>query len=72
MDSEELKETDEVNLNSSIMTEEEREEILQELCKVCIKLSKHGRSGDGCGVSFSFCVCPVGRGDQHTEAGLVL
>lgn len=37
------------------MTEEEREEILQELGKVCIKLSKQG--GDGWGVSFSFCVC---------------
>lgn len=58
LDSEQLRETDEeVNLSSSIMTEEEREEILQELGKVCVKLSKHGRSGDGWVVSFSFCVC---------------
>lgn len=39
------------------MTEEEREEILQELGKVCVRLSKHGHSGDGWVVSFSVCVC---------------
>lgn len=39
MDSEQLRETDEeVYLSSSVMTEEEREEILQELGKVCVKL----------------------------------
>lgn len=38
------------------MTEEEREEILQELGKVCVKLSKRGPSGDGDG-RVSLCVC---------------
>lgn len=59
LDSEHLKESDEeVNLSSSIMTEEEREEILQELGKVCVKLSKHCPGGDGDGrVNFSLCVC---------------
>lgn len=40
LDSEPLKETDEdseVNLKTSILTEEEREEIMQELDKVCAK-----------------------------------
>lgn len=39
------------------MTEEEREEILQELVKVRAKLSKHGHSGDDWVVSFSVCAC---------------
>lgn len=53
-----MKETDEdsgseVNLNSSIMTEEEREEILQELAKVRVAPSKneHGVVATGCDVS---------------------
>lgn len=42
MDSEPLKEADEdlvseVSLNNSVMTEEERDEIQQELAKVCTK-----------------------------------
>lgn len=37
LDSEHLKDDEEVNLSSSIMTEEEREEILQELGKVCVQ-----------------------------------
>lgn len=53
LDSEPLKETDEeseVNWKTSILTEEEREEIMQELAKVCAKLSKNGR-----GVAMAVC-----------------
>lgn len=88
LDSEPLREADEdfvseVNLSAS-MTEEEREEIQQELAKVnththkntnislalewwlfYLGLWSHFRS------SVSFCACPAGRGDRHTEAGFV-
>lgn len=58
LDSEHLKESDEeVNLSSSILTEEEREEILQELGKVCVRRARRGHGGDGRALSFSLCVC---------------
>lgn len=85
LDSEPLRETDEdlvsdVNLNNSIMTEEEREEIQQELAKVCshmcarskvLILKKQKKSLLYISL-FLFHVHPAGRGDQHIEAGLVL
>lgn len=39
------------------MTEEEREEILQELSKVCVKLPERGHGGDCWVVSVGVCVC---------------
>lgn len=70
--SEALKETDEdsgseVNLNSSIMTEEEREEILQELAKVCVAASRNERGVVVAGrdVSAFVSVCSWKRRSGH-------
>lgn len=64
LDSEPLREADEdsvseVNLNNSMMTEEEREEIQQELAKVCLNMHvlklKRKRDNDNAN-NTSFCV----------------